>query len=334
VIRNTLFILLLASIISCQERNQQSINQIAEQKEVSVNDELAPIMLDDIHYYTQNRKSCNDFFEINFGTRAVLEESPNPFEFIDFQLLQPGQSTINISKRGPFPGIAVGDPKRWERNFELPSPGNPPRYGVHWLALSTPILDQTIQKLEKNHVSIIDKNFSLPHSNATSILCTGPDYNLIVVKEDLDNEDVDGYSVDHLMLLVEDLEENQKFFTEVFRGQLIDTKKHYAHMMVGNHQIVLAEPEALNIDRSTVKRRDPKTYRPDIDHLGFLYKNMQPAYDNAIALGYKFLGPPNKIQYYEKPTLYTFAITFSPDGLQCEMYQEEGRTSSRTQFKS
>jgi hypothetical protein len=37
--------------------------------------------------------------------------------------------------------------------------------------------------------------------------------------------------------------------------------------------------------------------------------------------------------YYDKPTPYTFCILMSPDNLQIELEQEDGRTGGRTMYK-
>ncbi|MEN0046814.1 MAG: hypothetical protein AAF806_07150 [Bacteroidota bacterium] len=321
----------LLLLIGCNESNENTNPVLSEN--IVETDSLAPIMLDDIHYYTLDRAATNQFFEQNFGTRAMLEDSPNPFEFIDFQLVRRGQSTINISKQGPFPGIRVGDPARWQRKPIEPSPDNPPRYGVHWLALGTKNLAASKAKLKENGVEIVEEDFQLPYSDAKAMLCYGPDYNLIVVTEKTNDQGATPYFVDHLLLLVEDLSANRKFFTEVFRGREVIEGVHYVVMEIANHTFVLAEPEALGIERETVLRREAGVFKPDIDHLGFLYENLQPAYDNAIANNYTFLSKPIPISYYDKPTLYTFAITYSPDKLQCELFEEKGRVSSRAQYR-
>lgn len=330
--RNAFLYVLLLTIIACSTSKLPQVEPVQATIEKSV-ESIDPIMLDDIHYYTLDREACNLFFEQNFFTKAMLEESENPFEFIDFQLLTVGQSTINISKQGPFPGIRAGDPKRWERKLITPSPDNAPRYGVHWLALETNDLSKSVRALQANGVEIADYDFELPHSNAKSILCYGPDYNLIVVTENKSDQ-FQGYRINHLLLLVDNMTENVNFYKEVFQGKVISKTKHYIMMDIANHQFILANPEALGIGRSHVEKRDLTIFRPDIDHLGFLYKDVHPAYDHAIKKGYSFLSKPVPISYFGRATLYTFAITYSPDGLQCEMYQEVGRTVSRRKTKN
>ena len=327
-------IVTLFFLISCNEPTKKVVKEKeAIHLDYGIKDSLAPIMLDDIHYYTLNRDACNTFFEKNFGTRAMREESPNPFKFIDFQLVRPQQSTINISASGPFPGIAVGDPKRWERKNITPSKENPPKYGVHWLAFTTKDLEASKNQLLNNGAEIIDDHFQLPHTNAKSILLYGPDYNLLVITEDKNDHAITPYGIDHLLLLVSNLAENQKFFKDVFQAKQLSKGDHYVILEIAKHKFILTEPEGLNIDRKIVDKRDPAVFKPDIDHLGFLFENIMPAYTHAVDKGYEFLSSPIKINYYDKPTLYTFAITFSPDGLQCELYQETGRTASRTTYK-
>lgn len=291
-----------------------------------------PIMLDDIHYYTLDREACNTFFKTNFNAKAVKEDGPNPFRFIDFLRISKNQSTINISSGGPFPGIKVGDPKRWERETLQPSKANPPMYGVHWLALNVSSLSKARTELESSGVEIINPDYKLPHTKEPALLCYGPDYNYIVVVEN-SMVSPSEYKIDHLLILVENLEDNIAFFKDVFDGDLLEKSDGMAVLNVGEHQLILVIPRVLGLNSDEVVKKDQKVFRPNIDHIGFLYKDVVPAYKKAKSMGYRFLSPPIPITYFNKPTRYTFAITFSPDGLQCEMYQEKGRLGPRTNLK-
>jgi len=340
---NTLYhyvLLLLCPFLlgRCQDESKlrpdaESVSAYDNTKQAKIDAARKPIMLDDIHYYTLNREASNIFFEQNFNSAAMLEESPNPFKFIDFQLIKSGQSTVNISEQGPFPGIKVGDPKRWERTLMKPSATNPPRYGVHWLAFTSGDLDATQDTLRKYDVQIVDDNFKMPHDGSKALLCFGPDYNLIVIKES-DAQDQKAYAIDHLLLLVKDMKANVDFFKDVFAGQVIKSQGGYTIMDVADHTFVLASPRSIGIDPTIVLNRDPTVFKPDIDHLGFLYEDLTPAYEYAVSKGYEFLSKPVPINYFGRATLYTFAITYSPDGLQCEMFQESGRTGSRQKLKN
>lgn len=321
---------------SCKNEPTKSMTPTKEKEELQVQYDQGPqpIMLDDFHYYVRDRVATNQFFRKNFYTRPMKENSPNPFRFIDFQLVRPQQSTLNISKKGPFPGIKVGAAGRWERPEETPALDMKKRYGVHWIAFSTKDLESQLSELKANGVGIIEENYTLAYSNQKAALIHDLDYNMIVVVEDKDLEEMENqpYAIDHVVLLVESLEENVKYFSEVFGGSIDSREKHQAKMTIGNHNFVLCEPEGLGLNRSDVIKRDPKIYRPDVDHIGFLYKDLDEAHQHALDLGYEFLSPPIDIVYYDKPTLYTFLISYSPDRLQCEMYVEKGRLSSRTEY--
>jgi catechol 2,3-dioxygenase-like lactoylglutathione lyase family enzyme len=292
----------------------------------------APIMLDEIHYYINDRAATNAFFKQYFGAKAMMEETSNPFQFIDFLNIRPGQSTINISARGPFPGIAVGDPKRWEREVIAPSPTLPPQYGVHWVAFEVKNLKKTMKRMAANGVVWGDKAFAMPgQPDVKAAWCWGPDYNCIVLVEN--KKATTDFGIHHLRLLVKSLPDNLRFWQEVFAATVVGRTAHSAVLLAGGHQLILSEPEDLGLDRSAVSDRNPKQFRAGVDHIGFLYPSVHVPYEAALAKGYKFLSKPIEIMYYGKPTLYTFAIIFSPDGLQVEMAEEKGRLGPRTKVK-
>jgi catechol 2,3-dioxygenase-like lactoylglutathione lyase family enzyme len=295
-------------------------------------DKLAPIMLDDIHYYSVAHPQMKAFFIRHFGAKPMREQPLNPLTFIDFLAISPTESTINLSPKGPFEGIRVGDPKRWEKSVVPPSPTLPAMYGVHWVALSTNDLTKALATLEANGVTVAARNFMLPgqpRAKAASVYT--PDFNLLVLVERRDAKLNGGFGIDHIQLLVKSVAENVKFFTDVFRGVVRSKNEQATLMEIGRHLFVLSEPPALGLDRAKVAARDPALFRSTVDHIGFLYENADAAYENAAKLGYNFLLKPTLFKFFDKPTPYAFGITFSPDGLQCEMYTETGRTGPRTQ---
>jgi catechol 2,3-dioxygenase-like lactoylglutathione lyase family enzyme len=92
---------------------------------------------------------------------------------------------------------------------------------------------------------------------------------------------------------------------------------------------VLAEPEAVGLRREQIVERDPREFRYGVDHIGFLYRDVKAAVAAAKAKGYQFKLEGAPLMYYGQPTVYLFAITFTPDGFQCEMVQQEGRLGAR-----
>ncbi|MCS6968564.1 MAG: VOC family protein [Cytophagales bacterium] len=292
-----------------------------------------PIMLDDIHYYVSNRDSANRFFIQHFGARPMAQQPTNPLQFIDFLLIRPGQSTINISGRGPFPGMRVRDPKRWNRTVVEPSADLPPMYGMDWLAFCTKDLQAAIRQLKANGVIFISENFKLPAEvDVPAAMIWGPDYNRIVIVERKQDSGITPYGIDHIHYMVENLEANIQFFKDVYAGKLLWRKGEVAVMHVGKHKFVLSTPEGMGRQRSQVVRRHPDLFRYGVDHLGFMYKDIRPAFEYAKAKGYHFALEPTRMQYYDQPTVYTFAITATPDGMQMEMYQEDGRLGPRTEY--
>lgn len=301
--------------------------------QANLQNNLAPIMLDEIHYYSVLNDSLKPFFIKNFNAKRMKEQPFNPIKFIDFLSVHPDQATLNLSPKGPFEGIKVGDPKRWEKETVPPSPTLAPMYGVHWVAFATNNLAKSLSKMEKNGVKIAQKSIKLPNEPhvKTAAIYT-PDYNLLVLVEKPKAKLKSEFSIDHIQLLVNSLEDNIKFFTEVFQAKIKNETVNTAVMEIGQHLFVISEPEGLGLAREKVVSRDPKKFRSNIDHLGFLYADAQPAYENAVAKGYQFLLKPTPFNYFEKPTPYSFGILFSPDGLQCEMVTEKGRTSARVMY--
>ncbi|MCU0467580.1 MAG: VOC family protein [Arcicella sp.] len=297
-----------------------------------------PIMLDDIHYYVSDstvRNTAVNYFKNFFKGREMAEQPINPLSFIDFISLRPDESTLNISSPGPFPGIKVGDPKRWERDKVKPDPKNPPMYGVRWLAINTKSIRKTVKQLLKEGYEFAAGDFTLPtEPNVNAVAMYGFDYNIIVLVERPQLKSKSTFGIDHLQLIVKNLEENVKFFQDVLAAEIIDKKERSTVLKVGNHKFVLSEPEALGLSREQVVERDPKKFVANIDHLGFLYDDIEPAFYAAKANNYKIVMEPQQMMYFEKPTPYTFCILMSPDNLQIELEQEEGRVTARKLYKT
>jgi catechol 2,3-dioxygenase-like lactoylglutathione lyase family enzyme len=296
-----------------------------------------PIILDDIHYYVSDsskRQVAKDYFKTFFQGREMAEQPMNPLTFIDFVSLRPDESTINISSPGPFPGIKVGDPKRWEREKIAPDPKNPPMYGVRWLAINTKSIKKTVKKLLKAGYDFAMEDFTLPtEPDVNAVAMWGFDYNIIVLVERPKMKAKTPFGIDHLQLLVKNLEDNIKFYQDVLSAEVLEKTGRSAVLKIGNHKFVLSEPEVLGLSREQVIERDPKKFVANIDHLGFLYEDVEPAFYGAKANNYKIVMEPRPLMVYDKPTPYTFCILMSPDNLQIELEEEEGRTAARKMYK-
>ncbi len=299
-----------------------------------------PVLLDYVHYYLSDRQAAEEFFINHFGARTAAHPGKRPLDFITFLSLRAGEGTINVSPRGPIPGIEAGDPDIWQREVVEPSPDLPPVYGVHWVAIRTVNLNSSLTQLEFDGVRVTDRRLTLPYDIlARAVLIRGPDFNHLALVErkgkkrpkNADDAPQWGdYAIDHLLLLVKSADENEKFFQDVYAGRVTRRRPHITTMKVANATIVLAEPEGIGLKRQTVQPRDPKKFRFGIDNIGFLYEDVKVAVEAAKAKGYKFLPEGVRMNYFGEPTVYTVAATLSPDGLQCEMAQQDGRIGPRT----
>jgi len=67
--------------------------------------------------------------------------------------------------------------------------------------------------------------------------------------------------------------------------------------------------------------------------LGFLYEDIESAYYGAKANNYKIITEPHQLMFADKPTPYTFCSLLSPDNLQIQLQEEEGRITARKIYK-
>lgn len=297
-----------------------------------------PILLDDIHYYVSDssvREVAVNYFKIFFKGRAMAEQAINPLPFNDYISLRPEESTITISTSGPFSGINEDNPKRWLREKVKPSASNPPMYGVHWVAFNTKNIRKTVVKLLKAGYHFAMEDFTLPtEPEVNAVAMYGFDFNIIVLVERPKMKKMKTeFGIDHLQLLVHNLEENVKFYQTVLGAEIIDKKERSTVLKIGNHKFVLSEPEVLGIVREQVVEHNPKKFVANIDHLGFLYDEIEPAFYAAKANNYQVILEPKPLIFYDKPTPYTICILKSPDNFQIELQQEEGRMTGRKMYK-
>lgn len=297
-----------------------------------------PILLDDIHYYVSDssvRGVAVNYFKTFFKGQTMVEQQMNPLPFIDYISLCPEEATLSISTSGPFAGLNEDNPKRWIREKVKPSASNAPMYGVHWVAFNTKSIEKTVRKLLKAGYNFALENFTLPtEPEVNAVAMYGFDYNIIVLVERPEMKKMKAeFCIDHLQLLVNNLEDNVKFYQTVLAAEIIDKKERSTVLKIGNHTFVLSEPEALGLVREQVKVRDPKKFVANIDHLGFLYDEIEPAFYGAKANHYQIIMEPKPMMFYNKPTPYTICILMSPDNFQIELQQEEGRTTGRKIYK-
>lgn len=293
-----------------------------------------PILLDGIHYYVSDsvtRDIAVDYFKTFFKGRAMAEQKMNPLSFMDFISIRPDESTLNISSSAPFLEMKLADTTPLLREKVKPSASNSPMYGVRWVAFNTKSIRKTVKKLLKAGYNFAATDFTLPtEPEVNAVAMYSFDNNIIVLVErpKMKKQKTD-FGIDHLQLLVNNLEDNVKFYQTVLAAEIIDKKERSTVLKVGKQLFVLSEPEALGLVREQVVERNPKKFVANIDHLSFLYDEIEPAFYGAKANNYNVIIEPRQMMYHDKPTPYTFCIVMSPDNLQIELLQEEGRTTAR-----
>jgi catechol 2,3-dioxygenase-like lactoylglutathione lyase family enzyme len=297
-----------------------------------------PALLDEVHYYVSDRKTAANFFIEHLAARIVPHPPPMPLDYVTFLSLRSGEGTINVSPRGPFAGIRGSEQGEWKRQLTTSGREPPPTYGLHWLGIRTTSFHQTLTRLEIDGVKVSKRSLSLPHDlKCRAALLEGPDFNRLALVEGkqknrskaIEKASWGDFGIDHLMLLVKDLKANEVFFRDLLGGKVETRRSGVTAMKVADTTIVLAEPEALGIMREDVQARDLDKLIFGDAHIRFLYYDIRPAVSMAKARGYKVIFDGTRMTYFDQPTAYTVALTFSPDGLHIEMAQEAGRVGPR-----
>ncbi|MCI0662377.1 MAG: VOC family protein [Acidobacteria bacterium] len=294
---------------------------------------ITPSLLDEVHYYVSDRLAAEDFFIEHLAARIVPHPPPMPLDYITFLSLRSGEGTICVSPRGPFAGIRSPEQDHWKQQLSSSAEEPPPSYGLHWLGIRTSSMNQTLTRLEIDGIKVSQRSLSLPHDLlGRAALIEGPDYiRLALVERNQRNRSKviekaswGDFGIDHLMLLVKNIKENEVFFRDLFGGKVTSRRPSVTALKVADATIILAEPEALGIKREDVQLRSPADAR-----IRFLFFDITPAVEMTKARGYKVIFDGSRMTYFDQPTGYTIAITFSPDGLPIELAQEVGRTGPR-----
>ena len=270
-----------------------------------------PILLDNIHYYVSDPSVQNlavDYFVTFFKGREMAEQVTNPLPFIDIISLRPDEATLNISSPEPLSSIRLAVTNPLSREKVKLSATIIPMYGVRWVAFNTTNIRSTVRKLLKAGYTFAAENFILPtEPEVNAVAMYGFDNNIIVLVErpNMKNMKTE-FGIDHLQLLVNNLEDNVKFYQTVLAAQVIDKIDRSTVLKIGNTRFVLSEPEALGLVREGVIKRDLNKFVPNVDHLGFLYDEIEPAFYGAKANNYIIPVEPRQMIYNKEPTPYTY----------------------------
>jgi len=287
-----------------------------------------PIMLDNIHYSvgdSTTQKNAVFFFKTFFKAKEISEQSDNPLTYMNILGLHPDEMTINISATD-----TVNRKARNEENHKFSTTAILHIYGVHWLAINTKNIRKTVKLLLKQGYNFAIEGFTLPNEpTVNAVAMYGFDNNIIVLVERPSLKSKTSFSIDHVQLIVKNLETNVKFYQDVLGAEVIDKKDRSTVLKVGNQKIVLSEPEALGLVREQVLDRNTTNFASHIDNISFLYDEIEPAFYAAQANNYTVISEPKVLLFNEKSTPYTICKVLSPDNLEIDLIQEEGRTSEK-----
>ena len=234
--------------------------------------------------------------------------------------------------KGSYEGSPVAS--NWaDRKVIPPSPD--PVYGVYSVGIATPDLGAAVAALSNGGVVMAAAPSDLPHETATPTQAiTGPDYTRFVLVERPDmRPGYAGYGIDHVRLLVRNAEATRKFFEDLYFADTVFSDRHNAVLEVIDIVLVLSEPEALGLSRDSVQTADRKNkirYGPD--HIAWLSNDIDAFTRHADSTDYRFEVRPFRYSHFGEPTLYRFGFFLSPDELQVEIVQEDGRSAARTVF--
>ncbi|MEO9467985.1 VOC family protein [Parasphingorhabdus sp.] len=291
--------------------------------------EISPIHLDDIHFIVANEADAVGFFEQKFGAREMAHPGER-FDLARFLSVKWQDPTITITRIGPYKDLPPERNARW-LEAKLIRPDNAkinPYYGVKWLAFATPSLDDARRKLIAAGAGISETSVNLPmEPEAKAFSIYGPDGAELVIVERKDREYANAdFAIDHIQFLTSDVAVTKKFFENVFDGTTTGQTKAGTTMKVADAVITLSEPEAFGYDREKVSPASRSgAIQLGVDHLGFLYEDIQAAVDQAALNGYEPVFKPTRYIYKNKPTVYTFTAFASPDKFNIEMVQVDGR---------
>jgi len=298
-----------------------------------------PIHLDDIHLIVSNEAETVSYLKDNFTAREMAHPGDR-FDLVRFLSIKWHDPTLTVTRRGPYANLPPERNERWLKS-EVVDAQHKPYYGAKWVAIAVPSIEKAREELKRGGLSIFEDIVHLPmEPDALAFKLKIPDGIEIVIVE-RKNKDFDdySYSIDHVQFLVSNASETVKFFQNAFSGSLMKSvsgtidNTSSAALKVADAVLIVSEPNALGIDPKEVNRLESDgTIRLGIDHLGFLYEDIECGVTNAVSNGYTPLFPPTRYKYKNKPTVYSFTAFKSPDGFTIEMVQADGRTGPHSYY--
>lgn len=279
------------------------------------------VKLDDIQYHFTNAAlshKARSLWELVFKARQVHDlNERDAYHSSERLMLSPNQPTLQ------FKQVAGTNPDVLLHDLTL-------RYGFSWLAIGTKNLRKTTAELAKLGCKVTNSHFQLPtEPSLDAVLMTTPDSRSVVL---IQRDDVtDLFAIDHVQLMVRQLELTMQFFQDLLGATLLSKENRSACLLIGEHKLILSEPEALGWMREEVATMEvPKNDAIDVS-LGFLCEDLEPIYYAIKAHRLRTLSEPKNI--VESDRAYISCVVLSPDNLPIELKEEDERDWKNTTVK-
>lgn len=302
---------------------------------------VRPIHLDDIHYITSDEVETIDFFKEKLLACEMAQPS-RPLDFIRFLSVRENDPSITVNSAPYSNERDAARAKSWRFKRLVPRQHDSGIYwGVYWVAYGHANLNEAQKAFPEDAI----QTTTLPHApslNAVQVI--GPD-NLPIVLVERPQSGA-AFHIDHIMFLVSNVDETVEFFRQIFEAKVLETGDRMAILQVADATLVLTEPSLHGIERERMIPRPKSVFGPvkdgrqtltkvlgSVDHLGFLYQDIEKLVSQAQLRGYKPLYPPFSYSYAGQKSPYAVTAFTAPDGFNIEAVQPAGRIGPHVYYR-
>ncbi len=264
------------------------------------------VKFDDIKYHFNDPEKCRkviSIWELGFKSR-LLHNLNHTDTQTSRMILNPNEPSVQVKQ---IKNVLLSDPSALS-------------YGFHWVAIATKNLKKTVADLTRQGCTVGNSNLILPtEREANAVLMTTEDgHSIVLVQREEGNNQ---FNIDHVQLMVRNLEANISFFQKILGASLLRKKDRSATLQIGNQKIILSEPEALGWMREEVTI--PQDANLGIS-LGFLCEDLEPIYYAAKGNHFPTLSEPKN--ELGNDIAYITCVVLSPDNVPIELKEEDERT--------
>ena len=309
----------------------------------------APVHLDDIHLMVSDEGATVAFLEDKFAA-CEMAHPDRPIDYVRYLSLRYGSPTLTVT--GPTPAdepdiLRAGT--TGHVNIVPAARTGPARWGVYWVALSTVSIAQALAGIEAGDHDAGQMRVVLPQEpDVPAVTFFGPDNIRFALVERPDDHG-SPLGVDHLLLLVSDAGLTAEFFRKLMQARVLRQEAAMAVLEVADARLILAEPEKLGLERSSVQppaeipwaksaggQLSRVTVPASVEHLGFLFApgSLDALVTAARAQGYEPEYAPFRYVYRGRPTVFTVTEFKTVDGFGIEAVTADGRIGPHAYYRN